>query len=157
MPLPRIIGPEREYEMAWSRVTTATLDTTGRLDTAASTGTLPIDLDYDGFGRLQEVEQGARATSYDYHTTSGYLETITNAAAEVTTFVTDDVGRITDIENAEGHRCTGSLHRRCRESRISGQASFQDYTKSVPSQHCSLHQWCPDNRLQRCQQRRQSL
>lgn len=85
---------------AEGRVSTATLDTLGRLTASASAGEQPFSIDYDPEGRVEAAHQGSRSTTFGYASTTGFLETSTNSEDETTTFTTDDVGRVTAIENA---------------------------------------------------------
>jgi RHS repeat-associated protein len=78
------------------RQTFRTIDETGRTTSTQIAGLTPIDFTYDADGRLQTITQGDRVTTNTYHSAGlakGYLETITNALNQTTSFAPDGLGR----------------------------------------------------------------
>ncbi|HEX2881999.1 MAG TPA: RHS repeat-associated core domain-containing protein, partial [Polyangiaceae bacterium] len=78
------------------RRTFRTIDEAGRTLSTQIEGLTPIDFTYDADGRLQTITQGDRVTTNTYHAAGlakGYLETITNALNQTTTFTPDGLGR----------------------------------------------------------------
>jgi RHS repeat-associated protein len=78
------------------RQTFRTIDETGRTTSTQIAGLTPIDFTYDTDGRLQTITQGDRVTTNTYHSAGlakGYLETITNALNQTTSFTPDGLGR----------------------------------------------------------------
>ena len=61
-------------------------DPQSRLTSVNIPGTTPTTATYDSFGRIASMSQGGRSTLFGYSPTSGFLATITDANAKLTTF-----------------------------------------------------------------------
>jgi RHS repeat-associated protein len=61
-----------------------------------------LTFDYDDRGRVERTRQGTRETSYSYDSTTGFLESFTNALADTVSFVRDPVGRVTGLTLPDG-------------------------------------------------------
>ncbi|HET8937490.1 MAG TPA: hypothetical protein VFN67_28800 [Polyangiales bacterium] len=91
-----------------SRVATIQLDGQGRVIKSSTTGTLPIEMDYDSSGRLTRVDQPLsssvteRFSNFAYDASSGYLDSQTNALTHVTSYENDAVGRVEHVLRADG-------------------------------------------------------
>jgi len=70
-------------------------DSKGRVASVKLGNLLPVELHYDGSGRVDDIRWGTRLWDYGYHPTSGYLLGVTNPLIETTTLETDAVGRVT--------------------------------------------------------------
>jgi RHS repeat-associated protein len=70
------------------------------------TGITPIDFVYDSHGRLATVTQGARTRATTYFNTSdsrnGYVQWVTNALSQTTSFSPDGTGRILQQLDPDG-------------------------------------------------------
>ena len=84
------------------RMKTVVLDALGRVSSTATAGTLPTLFEYDDSGRIEFITQGGRIASYEYDALSGFIDSYTDPESNTTLYATDDVGRVTQVENAAG-------------------------------------------------------
>lgn len=85
------------WETPDGRLSTMTIDDSGRPLVEQAASFLPVAYSYDNRGRLSKVTQGTgneeRTVTLTYNNL-GYLNTLTNALSETTTFTYDDAGRL---------------------------------------------------------------
>jgi RHS repeat-associated protein len=75
------------------RTATRRLDAQGRVVEVSVPGLTPMTFDYDGRGRLLQIEQGARASAFTYNA-AGRIATYTDAANRETQFLYDGADRL---------------------------------------------------------------
>ena len=79
------------------RKVTELVDSLGRPSTVTVGNLLPVKLAYYATGSLESMTQGTRTVSYTYDPTTNYLESVTDALGNVTTFGHDAIGRVTSV------------------------------------------------------------
>jgi RHS repeat-associated protein len=82
------------YTSPAGRLTTMTLDASGRVSQANPPGVTPVQFHYDANGRNDAITQGTRVTSFHY-APNGFLDLITDPAGQKTSIVSDASGRPT--------------------------------------------------------------
>lgn len=81
------------YASPVGRTISSVLNSVGDIASMKFANLAPSQISYDTLGRVASLTQGDRLTSMTYDS-AGFLETITNALGEITTFKYDPAGRI---------------------------------------------------------------
>lgn len=75
------------------RVTKTQTDDQGRITQITTTGLHPVLMSYDNKGRLNQVKQGSRNTTFTYDS-RGYLSSVTNALNQTVHYTNDANGQV---------------------------------------------------------------
>ncbi len=74
-----------------------TMDNQGRPLQIDIPGITPVNFNYDSYGNLSQLSQGARESNFTISPTTGYLVSSSNPLNQVTNYSRDDIGRITTL------------------------------------------------------------
>lgn len=76
-----------------NRVSRVSMDLFGKPTSIQWASFTPTNISYDSRGRLSQIKQNTRENTFTYNS-SGFLNSVTNAAAQTTSFDYDNVGRV---------------------------------------------------------------
>jgi YD repeat-containing protein len=78
-----------------ARSMSSTVYANGNLSKMQVPGVTEVQLSYDTHGRVSTITQGTRSFAFAYHTTSGYLTSMTDPLSQEVLYVNDAMGRAT--------------------------------------------------------------